>query len=148
MFHPDICDSFESLAYGFARMATGEGLASERAAAAKRLLTACMAEPFFVSGSDAADRLLMQAAPGRILVKTGAEGVYCAAVPELGLGVALKCDDGAGRAAEAMVAAVLAMLLKRDEIVSARLAEMARPAVPSRRGDPVGRIRPTEALEG
>ena len=39
---------------------------------------------------------LMQAAPGRIFVKTGAEGVYCAAVPELGLGIALKCDDGAG----------------------------------------------------
>ena len=38
----------------------------------------------------------MQAAPGRIFVKTGAEGVYCAAVPELGLGIALKCDDGAG----------------------------------------------------
>ena len=40
----------------------------------------------------------MQAAPGRIFVKIGAEGVYCAAVPELGLGIALKCDDGQGRA--------------------------------------------------
>ena len=94
----------------------------------------------------AADLSLMQAAPGRIFVKTGAEGVYCAAVPELGLGIALKCDDGAGRAAEAMIAAVLARLLRSDEALSARLDELARPAVPSRKGEPVGRIRPTEAL--
>ena len=78
-----------------------------------------MAEPFFVAGTGRADTVLMQAAPGRIFVKTGAEGVYCAAVPELGLGIALKCDDGAGRAAEAMVAAVLAKLLQPDEALSA-----------------------------
>jgi L-asparaginase II len=88
----------------------------------------------------------MQAAPGRVFVKTGAEGVYCAAVPELGLGIALKCDDGAGRAAETMVAAVLARLLKSDEALSARLGELARPAILSRKGAPVGGLRPTEAL--
>ena len=137
-----------NLALGFAKMATGERLSAGRARAAKRLLSACMAEPFFVSGSQAADLSLMRAAPGRIFVKTGAEGVYCAAVPELGLGIALKCDDGAGRAAEAIVAAVLAKLLKPDAAVSARLDELARPAVPSRKGEPVGRIRPTEALTG
>ena len=137
-----------SLALGFARMATGERLSPARAKAAGRLLSACMAEPFFVSGSDAADLSLMQAAPGRIFVKTGAEGVYCAAVPELGLGIALKCDDGAGRAAEAMVAAVLARLLRSDEAVSARLGELARPDIPSRKGVAVGKIRPTAALAG
>jgi L-asparaginase II len=143
---PTYAVPLRSLAYGFARMATGEGLAGGRAKAAGRLLAACMAEPFFVSGSDAADRLLMEAAPGRIFVKTGAEGVYCAAIPELGLGVALKCDDGAGRAAEAMVAAVLARLLGADEALAARLSELSRPAIPSRKGEPVGKIRPTEAL--
>ena len=80
--------------------------------AARRLFAACMAEPFFVAGTGRADTALMQAAPGRIFVKIGAEGVYCAAVPELGLGIALKCDDGQGRAAEVAVAAVLAKLLR------------------------------------
>ena len=107
---PTYAIPIRSLALGFAKMATGERLSAERAKAAKRLFAACMAEPFFVSGSDAADLSLMQAAPGRIFVKSGAEGVYCAAVPELGLGIALKCDDGAepsrrgddrGRAGEA-----------------------------------------------
>ncbi|MEP9385650.1 asparaginase [Mesorhizobium sp. KR9-304] len=145
---PTYAIPISSLALGFARLATGQGLSTARAKAAKRLVAACMAEPFLVSGSQAADLALMQAAPGSIFVKTGAEGVYCAALPELGLGIALKCDDGAGRAAEAMVAAVLAMLLKSDEALSERLAVLARPAVPSRKGEPVGRVQPTEAISG
>jgi L-asparaginase II len=145
---PTYAIPIKNLAFGFARMATGERLSSDRAKAAKRLLSACMAEPFFMSGSDAADRSLMQVAPGRIFVKTGAEGVYCAALPELGLGIALKCDDGASRAAEAIVAAALSRLLKPDETLSARLDELARPAVTSRKGEPVGRVRPTEAIAG
>jgi L-asparaginase II len=127
-------------------MATGERLSATRAKAAKRLFSACMAEPFFVSGSGGADVSLMQAAPGRIFVKTGAEGVYCAAVPELGLGIALKCDDGAGRAAEVMIAAVLAKLLGADEPLAANLLEQSNPPIESRIGAKVGSLRPTAAL--
>ncbi|RWD94288.1 MAG: asparaginase, partial [Mesorhizobium sp.] len=90
-------------------------------------LSACMAEPFLVAGTGKADLALMQAAPGRIFVKTGAEGVYCAALPELGLGIALKCDDGAGRGAEVMIAAVLAKLLRGDEAPAAKLSRLAHP---------------------
>ena len=143
---PTYAIPLKNLAIGFARMATGTGLSTARAKAAKRLLAACMAEPFLVAGTGRADVALMQAAPGRIFVKTGAEGVYCAAVPELGLGIALKCDDGAGRAAETMIAAVLAKLLRSDEALAARLTQQANPAVPSRIGAKVGVIRPTAAL--
>ena len=45
------------------------------------------------------------------VVKTGAEGVYCAALPEQGLGIALKCDDGGTRAAEVAMAAAIARFL-------------------------------------
>ncbi|MDQ2634677.1 MAG: asparaginase [Pseudomonadota bacterium] len=145
---PTYAVPIKNLALGFARMATGTRLSAGRARAAKRLLSACMAEPFLVSGSDAADLSLMQAAPGRIFVKTGAEGVYCAALPELGLGIALKCDDGAGRAAEAMVASVLARLLRSDEALSTSLDQLARPTIPSRKSLTVGRLRPTAALTG
>jgi L-asparaginase II len=143
---PTYAVPLKSFALGFARMATGRGFAPERAKAAKRLLAACMAEPFLVAGTGKADVALMQAAPGRIFVKTGAEGVYCAAVPELGLGIALKCDDGAARAAEVMIAALLAKLLKADEALAARLGELARPPIESRIGAKVGLLRPTAAL--
>jgi len=135
-----------SLARGFARMATGSGLPPGRAAAARRLLAACMAEPFNVAGTGRADTRLMSQAPGRVFTKSGAEGVFCAALPELGLGLALKCDDGAGRAAEAMLAALLARLLEADESLSSWLDLQARPPVPSRKGAAVGTIRPTGAL--
>ena len=53
-----------------------------------------MAEPFYVAGSKRACTRLMQTAPGRIFAKTGAEGVFCAAIPEKGIAIALKCEDG------------------------------------------------------
>ncbi|MGB3899907.1 MAG: asparaginase [Mesorhizobium sp.] len=144
---PTYAVPLRNLARAFARMATGQGLGPQRARAAKRLLSACMAEPFLVSGTDRADKALMSAAPGRVFVKTGAEGVYCAALPELGLGIALKCDDGAGRAAEAMVAAVLARLVAAsDQSLAARLGGLANPVLKNWNGIEVAGLRPTAAL--
>ncbi|TJW12653.1 MAG: asparaginase [Mesorhizobium sp.] len=143
---PTYAVPLRSFALGFARMATGVGFEPIRTKAARRLLAACMAEPFLVAGTGRADVALMQAAPGRIFVKTGAEGVYCAALPELGLGIALKCDDGAGRAAEVMIAAVLAKLLRSDTALAAKLIEQTNPAIESRIGTKVGALRPTAAF--
>jgi L-asparaginase II len=143
---PTYAVPLRSFALGFARMATAHGFGPERAKAAKRLLGACMAEPFFVSGTGRADLALMEAAPGRIFAKSGAEGVHCAAVPELGLGIALKCDDGAGRAGDAMVAVILSMLLRADETTAQKLTELANAAIENRMGLKVGALRPTAAL--
>ncbi|TWG93363.1 asparaginase [Mesorhizobium sp. J18] len=135
-----------SLARGFARMATGSGLGPERAKAARRLLAACMTEPFHVAGTDRFNTQLMEKTASRIFVKTGAEGVYCAAVPELGLGIAIKCDDGAGRASEVMVAAVLSRLLAKDAALSATLDFLSRPMLKNWRGIEVGVLRPAGPL--
>ncbi|MER8521508.1 asparaginase [Mesorhizobium sp. M0644] len=143
---PTYAVPLRSFALGFARMATGAGFEPVRARAAKRLLSACMAEPFFVAGTGRSDVAMMEAAPGGIFVKGGAEGVFCAALPELGLGIALKCDDGAGRAAEVMVAAVLAKLLHADQALAAKLIEQANPPIESRIGAKVGALRPTATL--
>jgi L-asparaginase II len=145
---PTYAVPLKNLAIGFAKMATGQGLSPGRAKAAKRLFAACMAEPFYVAGTGRADTALMQAAPGRIFVKVGAEGVYCAAVPELGLGIALKCDDGAGRAAEIAISEVLASLFIKDEALAARLTELANPVLTNWNGMTVGSSRPTAALTG
>lgn len=142
---PTYAIRLDRLARGFARMATGEGLGQARAAAARRLFAACMAEPFFVAGTGRFCTRLMELAPGRIFAKSGAEGVFCAALPEEGLGIALKCDDGAGRAAECMVAATLARHV-RDEALAARLDALARRELRNWNGLHVGAIRPAEAL--
>jgi L-asparaginase II len=143
---PTYAIPLKSMALGFARMATGVRFGPKRAAAAKRLFAACMAEPFYVAGTDRACTKIMTAGKGRVFVKTGAEGVYCAAVPELGLGIALKCDDGAGRASETVVCAVLAHLLRDDAELSGKLANLAQPVLRNWNGIEVGGIRPVFTL--
>lgn len=142
---PTYATPLPSLAKGFARMATGEGLAKHRAEASKRIVEACMAEPYFVAGEGRACTKLMQAAPGMVFAKTGAEGVYCAALPREGLGIALKCDDGAGRAAEVMAAMVLASFMPAGDEQSAVLDLASRP-LKNWNGIEIGTIRTTEAL--
>jgi L-asparaginase II len=92
-----------NLALGFARLTVASHKAS------RRIIDAVRSHPFMVAGTGDFDTLLMQAVP-RAFIKTGAEGVYCGCVPHAGLGIALKCDDGAGRAAEVAMASVLASL--------------------------------------
>lgn len=122
---PTYAMPLHALATGFAKMATGEGLAPTRAKASSDILSACMHQPFFVAGTGRACTKLMEMAPGRIFVKTGAEGVYCGAVPELGLGLALKIDDGGARAAETAIAGLLAKIFALDDPIKARLLEFA-----------------------
>ncbi|EJC73774.1 L-asparaginase II [Rhizobium leguminosarum bv. trifolii WSM2012] len=143
---PTYAVPLKSLAHGFAKMATGVGLEPLRAKASRRLIDACMAEPFYVAGTGRACTELMQIAPGRIFVKTGAEGVFCAAIPEKGIAVALKCEDGATRAAEAMVAATLARFFETESEVHAALMGFAATSMRNWNGIHVGDIRATSAL--
>jgi L-asparaginase II len=101
-----------SLALGFARFATGQGLSPAHAAAAARLRRAVAARPDMVAGTGRFDTRVMQALGERVFCKVGAEGVYCAALPERGWGVAIKVDDGNNaRAVELVMAAVLQVAL-------------------------------------
>jgi len=135
-----------ALARGFARFGTGVGLSPGRARAAARLREACAAHPWHVAGTGRFCTELMQSFGARVFVKTGAEGVYCAALPEQGLGIALKCDDGAGRAAEVMLAATLARLLPQDTDRAA-LDRFVRPTLRNWNGMAIGSLRPTEAFK-
>ena len=81
---------------------------------------------FMVAGSGRFDTRLMERLGARAFCKVGAEGVYCAALPELGLGVAIKIDDGNNaRACEVVMAALIERLLPLadDEAVFMRKRE-------------------------
>jgi L-asparaginase II len=134
----------ERLAHGFARLGTGRGLAPGRAAAAKRILEASMREPFYVAGTGSFTTDFMRAAAGAAYVKAGAEGVYCAALPALGLGVALKVDDGADRGSEVATARVMAALLGRLD--DPALSRFLAPPILDRNGQVVGAVKPAAAL--
>jgi L-asparaginase II len=136
------------LAHAFARVASGTGLRPAQAAAARRLRQAIAAAPWMVAGSGAFDTLAMQALGEQVCMKVGAEGVYCAALPELGYGIALKMDDGNNaRAAEVAIAALLLKLLPGlgDE-QAAPLRERVALPLRNRNGAEVGRLRAASAL--
>lgn len=133
------------LAHGFAKLATGAGVGPERAKAFARLRAACATEPFMVAGSGRFCTDVMTLLGSRAFVKTGAEGVFCAALPEQGFGIALKCADGASRASEVMMAALITKLLPMDEAVAAKFGRFVRPTIKNWNGITVGGIRPTFA---
>ncbi len=135
-----------ALALAFARFATGHGLAPERAKAAQRLREACAAKPFFVAGTGRFCTRLMELLGARVLVKTGAEGVFCGALPDQGLGFAVKCDDGAGRAAEVITAALVARFLRLGAAEGTALDELVNPKLRNWNGITVGEIRLTAAF--
>jgi L-asparaginase II len=114
----------ERMAHAFSRLHEREG--------ADVVARSMRAYPELVRGPGAADTVLMQAHPGWI-AKGGAEGLLCAASPD-GLGVALKVEDGSGRA----VGVALADFLGRLDVP---LPALERSPVKSSRGELVGEIR-------
>jgi L-asparaginase II len=141
---PTFAIPLAGLARAFAIFATAQGLPPVRAAACRRLRTACAAKPWFVAGTGLFATEIMGHFGARVFVKGGAEGVYCAALPEQGVGIAVKCDDGAGRAAEVITAGILARLIGNDPL----LARYAHPPVRNWRGTVVGEMRPALPLGG
>ena len=142
---PTYCMPLQNLALGMARLADPSALPKARAQAAKRLLDAMASEPFFVNGTGGFTTEVMLAARS-VRVKGGAEGVYAAALPELGIGMALKIDEGAMRAAECAAAHVLRGLgcFAADE--ERRLATFLNPVIRTDAGRDAGAIRPTASL--
>ena len=130
----------QNLALGFSRFASGETLSNERKVAAEKIIAAVRAHPFMVAGSKRFCTRLMEAVP-RAFVKTGAEGVFCACVPHAGIGIALKCDDGAHRAAEIAVAAVLANLDVWSDDEREKLRALSVEKITNRRNIETGEIR-------
>lgn len=137
---PTMALPLHKLAHGFAKFATGHGLAPQRAQAAKRFMEAVIAQPFYVAGHGRFCTLALQAGQGRYIVKTGAEGVYTAASAELGLGIALKALDGTARAAQTAIGALLDHLGLLDDAGRDMLRPMVAPVLSNWRGIDVGDI--------
>jgi L-asparaginase II len=132
-----------ALALAFARLADPAGLPEVRIAATRRIGQAMRRHPELVAGTGRCCTAMMQALP-QAVVKTGAEGVYAAALPDRGLGVVLKVEDGAGRAAEVAIIAALGALGEVGKAAADALAPFARPTLRNYAGTVVGRIAPAD----
>ncbi len=142
---PNWAIPLKPLAKAFAQIVTGDGLSATRRATCERITAACMAHSDMVAGPGRMDTEAMTALGGKLFMKTGAEGVYCGGFPSLGIGFALKIDDGNKRASEAVTAGLIHRLLGTSEwpgtalgpfknfkgthVGDTRLAESARKAI-------------------
>jgi L-asparaginase II len=145
---PNFAVTLRGLATAMARFATpGQSFTGARAHAAERLREAMIAHPVLVAGEGRASTELLRACGGRAAVKSGAEAVFTAILPERGLGIALKIDDGGPRASEAAIAALLARhgaLEKADPVYRAR----ADAPILNCRGIAHGHLRASSLLTG
>ena len=142
---PNFAVPLRALAFAMARIAAPENLPPDRRVACRTIFDAMTQHPDLVAGSGRACTLLMRE-NAQIAVKTGAEGVFVAIIPAVGLGVALKCDDGATRAAETAIAATLIALGAVPDEGSAH--SLAHANVLDTRGRPAGSRRFVGTLRG
>lgn len=130
------------LATAFARFITAEGPGKAHRAASERIAKAVWGAPDMVAGPGRLDTQVMSKVPGQVFMKTGAEGVYCGAFPKLGLGFALKIDDGAKRASQAAAVALL------NRLIPATVGLGDPAAIINCVGTEVGTIRASGVLNG
>lgn len=130
-----------ALARAFAQIVTGDGLGPVRRKAVERIVEACWTEPELVAGAGRADTVVMAKLPGRVFMKTGAEGVYCGAFPQSGLGFALKIDDGAKRASAGCAIAIV------EHFIPEARGLVDKSTLTTWRGLPVGHIRSSGMLD-
>jgi L-asparaginase II len=116
--------------------------AQRRDSAPARILSAMAAHPLLLAGTGALPQILGEVLPGRFVVKTGAEGYLLVFFPTERLGLALKVADGASRARDVALAAMLHQLGMIDAAEAARLTERVAPPLLDSRRRPVGSIRP------
>ncbi|WP_193366990.1 asparaginase [Pelagibius marinus] len=135
-----------NMALAMARLGAPDDQPEARQAACARLRKAVAAHPFMVAGTGRFDTRVMELTGEKALTKTGAEGVYCAAFPELGLGAAIKVDDGAGRAAEILMGRLLSHFGILDAAQATALGGLFTEPVLNRAGLTVGEVRPAATI--
>jgi L-asparaginase II len=136
-----------SIAFGFAQLANPEEVESkQRSQVLQTIRDAMMAHPEMVGGTNRFDTDLMSVFNGRVVAKSGAEGVLCFGDVETGTGIALKIEDGNGRATSAVAMEVLKQLGIGDEHVYSQLYDYIHPPVKNMREDQIGMIRPQFVL--
>ena len=124
-----------NMAMAYARLGSGS---------AQRVVRAIIAEPFLIAGTGRLCTEVIASSKGAVIAKVGADGVYCAALPQAGLGLAMKIEDGSMDAARPALLA----LLERLAPGAVRVAESFRsPTITNTLGEEVGRLVARISLE-
>lgn len=143
---PNFAMTLKGLARAMANFANAREGGGIRQTAMAQLASAMAAYPELVAGKGRACTELMHAMGGKVAIKTGAEGVFVAILPENGIGVALKAVDGNPRASEAAITALLIRLGALDPAHPAAIRRL-RPVQKNWRGIETGEFRVAPAFQ-
>ncbi len=135
---PTFAIALDAVAEGCAKFSAA---VADGDAAPSTIFSAMVTHPEFVAGTDCLDTDLMRLTGQRLFAKFGAEGFYCAGIPSLRIGIALKVEDGAKRAAETALLAVLRHIDALGATELDRLSKYATPQILNTRNEVVGRLR-------
>jgi L-asparaginase II len=127
-----------ALALAFARFGAA---AANGDAVPARILAAIAAHPFLFGGTDRFDTVLVEETNGRLISKVGAEGVHAVTIPDEGIAIAIKVEDGATRAQHPAVLRLLQLLGALPEELPSRLASFVRTPIVNTRNEVVGDVR-------
>ncbi len=137
---PAICVPMERVAYGWALFANPEVVGGRRGQAMSRIMSSIQAHPQMIAGTGRCCTDVIKATGGFVVVKTGAEGVYAGVLPELGLGLTLKIDDGATRGSEVALGGLLMKLGAIDSEIREQLGRHFEPIIYNTQKKATGKI--------
>ncbi len=143
---PTIGVPLGNIAHAMARLGDPHDQPEDRQAACRRIRTAMANEPYLVAGKGRFCTRVIGALGQAALVKTGAEGVYCATLTDKKLGVAIKIDDGSRRAAEAVMIRLLQNLDIITDRAKGQLLNLLEPSILTRAGKMVGLVRIADGI--
>jgi L-asparaginase II len=132
----------KNIALGYARLA-----GAQPDSPAGLLMAAILAHPRHIAGDGRLETTVMEALPGQIFAKSGAEGGYGLSLVAGGLGIAFKIEDGSQRALNPTVMAILEQLHALTPAAQTALATFTQPPILNHRKEEVGRIRPAFVLK-
>ncbi|MFW5866688.1 MAG: asparaginase [Armatimonadota bacterium] len=139
---PTVTMPLSAMARAFARLASPDELADHLPRAARRICDAMAAEPVMVSARGSFNTELLRLGGGRIVAKGGAEGLFCMACRERGVGIAIKTSDGSSRP---HAPAIISLMRKTKIEVPQALAErFERVPVTNCHSDVVGHVEAAE----
>ncbi len=138
---PALALPLRNFALGLSRFCALDQQPVARRKAMHDILIAMHENPDMVAGTDRCCTATMSAHHD-LVVKTGAEGVFAAIAPSAGIAVALKIDDGATRAADAALGAVLKKLGVLSTAQYESLSPWYAPELRNSQNIVVGRLAP------
>lgn len=136
-----------NMAWAWARLSDPSAFSASTQQAAARIRAAMTAWPVMVAGTGRLCTDLMTRLNGRLIAKSGAQGVYCAALLDKGIGIALKIEDGNGRADGPVIVETLRQMGLLTEQDLENLRDLHQPTLYNHRRDVVGGTRAVFTLQ-